>query len=137
MAVDVEDALHDWGNTRTALVGAGKPLAKGFLRNRPRSPGRSCYATFVVDDTPDGLDAEGITSAIGVTITVWSATDRESSRLAAVALVDELRAISHTSPVVGSTRLLMAAPVGWPEFVSDDASEYRHTVEATIYAAPA
>ena len=137
MAVDGESALHEWGNSLTSLVGSGRPLAKGFMRSRPRSPGRSCYATVAVDDTPDGLDAEGMTSAFGMTITVWSATDRESSRQAAVALVDELRALSRNTPTVGSTRLLMAAPVGWPEFVEDDSGEFRHTVETTIYAASA
>ena len=137
MTLDIEGALHAWGNSRTDLVGTGKPLAKGLMRHRPRSPGRACYATVSVEDDVDGLDAEGVTSGAIVEFTVWSATDRESSRAAGSALATALLSLSRTRPVAAGVQLLMAAPVGWPEFVEDDSGEFRHTVRATIYAASA
>lgn len=137
MAVDVEGALRSWANANPTLSGAGKPLAKGVLLDRPRSPGRGCYALVAIDTDVDGLDAEGITSGASVIFTVYSVTDREASRLAAVALVAQLLTLSTTRPVVGATQLIMAAPVSWPEFLDDDADEHRHQVRATVYAGPA
>ena len=139
MTVNLNGALYDWVNTSAVLAGPGKPLAKGAMRHPPRSPGRGCYVTIAIESDVEGLDAEGVTVGADVTFTTYSVTDAESSRLAGIALAGELMRLSRTKPVVASAsaQLLMAAPVGWPEAVDDDSGEYRHTVRATVYAAPA
>lgn len=135
--VDIDPALRGWINAPLeGLAGREEPLAKGVLPDRPRSPGRAVYATLTVEDHVEGLDAEGVTVGAEVEFTTHAVTTHEASRLAALALMRHLMALSATRPVVDGVRLLMAAPVTWPERADSDSGEYSHTVRATVYAGP-
>lgn len=130
---DIESALRTWGNARTDLVGKGKPLALGFFEQRLRSPGRGVYATLEASDGGDGPTAEGGISWARITAHVWSATDREAARRAAVSYMNHLSGLSAAPSVQGGVRLLMASEIAGPEWDPGE-DEPGYTVTAVVHA---
>lgn len=136
--LDIEAAVRTWGNSRTStLVGKGKPLALGFYPKRPRSPGRGCFANLRVVDGGNDLTAEGVTGSAQLEVSVYSATDKESSAAAAIATANEFTTITAARPVVGAVQLVMAADITWPELSEDSDDEPHHTFNVTIHATSA
>lgn len=131
--VDVEAAVRTWGNTLTHLVGKGKPLSLGFYTERPRSPGRGCFARLIAEDGGNGLSAEGTTGWARIVTSVYSATDRDAAKTAAHAWANTLPTIAALRPLAGTVQLIMAADVGWPEW-DEDGDEPRYIVRADIHA---
>lgn len=134
--LDFENIVRVWGNTLTAdLVGRTKPLALGFYQHRTRSPGRGCYAVVEVDEGHDDLTAEGLTGWATIATRIYSPTDRESARKAALAWANTLPLINSTRPQAAGAQLFMVANIGWPEWLPDE-DEPCYLVRADIHAAP-
>ena len=131
--LDVESALREWGNTRTSLVGDGNPLRLGFHDARPRSPGRGVFATVEATDGGDGPTAEGGICWARVTTHVWSVTDRQAARRAALAWMNTLASLSAAPSVNAGVRLLMASEVDGPQWNPAE-DEPRYTVTAVVHA---
>jgi hypothetical protein len=100
--IAAEQALRDWANSKTGLVGPGNPLAGGALLRLQRSPADGAYARIIrhggSSDTVAEQDANLCTASI--TWQVYSATEDVAER-AAAALATEIEQLTGSPEPCG------------------------------------
>lgn len=114
-------AVKEWINTRPALVGAGRPLAKGAHFKRLRGAAVATYALLeelltsgVSDDSPENPDQVVVISA-----QVYGGT-REAATAAAVALCQEIETgLGGIPATVGGAVLRVADDIQGPAWAPD------------------
>lgn len=133
MALDAEGILKDWINTRSDLVGPGKPLTRGAFLKRIRSQG--VYAHLITVGTPNDLTAETSVGRARISATFYAATKKASSD-AAVAYASILESLNGSPERAGDYRILIVDNISGPLPIDDQLTtreEFRYLVDADFW----
>ncbi len=105
--VDAVGALKDWVNTLTAaLVGEGRPLAKGAHLHELRGAATACYALLSVVGSGTAAGAENPDHRARISASVHGPTE-EAATLAAVGYAEALLALDgRPTAMTGATCLV-------------------------------
>lgn len=133
MALDVEGIVKDWINSRSDLVGPGKPLVRGAFLKRIRSQG--VYAHLIKVGTPTGLTAETPIGCGRVSATVYASTKKAASD-AAVAYTSILETLNGAPEKAGDYKILVVDNITGPIPIDDQLTtreEFRYLVDADFW----
>lgn len=136
--VDAEAALHEWGNSRTDLVGPGRPVPLGFRFQQPESRrGATLRGVFALVEILGGdgnFVPEGGTMRARLSVRFIGDT-RESCSRAAVAYCRALESIRPAADVRvqdGEVRVAFADGIAGPSFTTfEDQTQY--LVDCDLY----
>lgn len=134
--LDIEGIVRDWINTRSDLVGPGRPLTAGAHLKRIRHHG--CYAYVISIGTPTRLVTEVPTGKARISVTVYGITKDVAVR-GAVAYGNILEQIQlgHRERMGDHVCLAVDNIVG-PTPIDDQLTtreEYRYLVDADFWVA--
>lgn len=146
--VDAEAVVRAWLNSRTQLVGAGKPLRHGVHLTRLRSPQAGAYALL---ERLGGYDDRGDSPIdyARVSFQVY-ASQKEAAARAATALANELRTGLDGTPQRVDLRTAEQVTQGFPPATRTiigcasitgpsnypDGEEPRYVVDALVLITP-
>lgn len=135
MALDGEGIVRNWINTRTDLVGQGRPVQHGAHLKRLRSPAAGAYAYILgIAQGPD-LTAETPVSRCRVSATFYAGT-KESASVAAVAYATVLETLNGRPEAMGDFKCLIVDSISGPNPINDQDTtreQYRYLVDADFY----
>jgi len=133
VALDVRGIVKNWINTRTDLVGHGKPVSRGAFLKLQRAQGTYLYVTVV--GTPPDLTAETPVARARVSVIAYGSTMLASSN-AAVAYATVLESLTGKPEKMGDYRCLVVDNLSLPLPLDDhltDREEFRHQVDADFW----
>jgi hypothetical protein len=120
--IAAEDAIRTWANMRTALVGAGRPLANGVHLSPPiRSPAQGAWALASrVGAGPGGVAEDGAVSVARIQFDVYS-LDEIAAEKAAAAIATEIETLTGAPQAAGQVLILVHDNLSGPVFVPQPA----------------
>lgn len=133
MAVDAEGIVRGWINSRSDLVGPGKPLERGAFLKRLRSQG--IYAHILTVGTPVDLTAERSVGRARISATIYASTKKAASD-AAVAYTSVLESINGAPEKAGDYKILIVDNITGPLPIDDQLTtreEFRYLVDADFW----
>lgn len=136
MAVDAEGAVRDWINSRTDLVGQGRPLQLGAHLGRLRSPGRGSYALLLRVGGTGALTAERPVDQARISATIYGTT-KETAAQAAVAYANAVQELDGRPTAMGPLVVCNTVDnLSGPLAIDDtdtNREQYRYVVDADFY----
>lgn len=133
MALDTEGIVKEWINTRSDLVGSGKPLTRGAFLKRIRSQG--VYAHILSVGTPTDLTAETPVGRGRISATFYAATKKAACD-AAVAYTSILESLNGAPERAGDYKILVVDNITGPIPIDDQLTtreEFRYLVDADFW----
>lgn len=142
MSIAAEAAIRAWVNSKTALVGAGRPLSNGAYLRQQRSPDSGAYLVLarvpggqdlVAEQDPGALD----TARIAASIYAGTEEAAENAAAAYATAVQDLTGNPEPCPGTG-VRVLVSDNVTAPAYVpqpADTGEPYCFTVTADFVLA--
>lgn len=133
MALDMEYIVKTWINTRSDLVGQGRPLVRGAHLKVIRSQGS--YAFIISVGTPNDLMAERPISRARISATIYAST-KQASASAAVAYASVLETLNGVPEKAGDYTILIVDNITGPVPIDDQLTtreEFRYLVDADFY----
>ena len=133
MALDIEGIVKSWINTRSDLVGDGKPIRRGAFLKRQRSEGS--YIHIIGIGTPTDITAEQPIARARISATCYAAT-KQASCNAAVAYATVLESLNGKVEKAGDYKILVVDNMSGPTPLDDQLTsreEFRYLVDADFY----
>lgn len=133
MALDTEGIVQRWINSRSDLVGPGKPLTRGAFLKRTRSQG--VYAQIMSVGTPPDLTAETPVARARISATFYAST-KQASCNAAVAYTTILESLKGAPEKAGDYKILIVDNLSGPLPIDDQLTtreEFRYLVDADFW----
>lgn len=133
MALDVEGVVRNWINTRTDLVGDGKPLQRGAFLNLQKASGP--YVFIIAVGTPPDLTAETPIGRARISATIYAGTKGAASK-AAIAYVNVLETLTGKPERMGDYLCRVVDNITGPLPLDDhltNREEFRYLVDADFW----
>jgi len=133
MAVDVEGIVKDWINSRSDLVGPGKPIVRGAFLKRIRSQG--VYVHILLVGTPLDLTAETPVGKGRVSATIYGSTKKAASD-GATAYASVLETLKGAPEPAGDYKILVVDNITGPLPIDDhltNREEFRYLIDADFW----
>lgn len=133
MALDIEGIVKSWINTRSDLVGDGKPVKRGAFLKRQRAEGS--YIHIIGIGTPTDITEERPIGRARISATCYAAT-KQASCNAAVAYATVLEGLTGAVEKAGNYKILVVDNISGPIPLDDQLTtreEFRYLVDADFY----
>lgn len=136
MAVDAEGIVKDWINSRSDLVGPGKPLTRGAHLKNLRSQG--VYAYLITVGTPGDLTAETPIGRARISATIYASTKKAAAdaAVAYATVLEGVNGVPEPAHDEGNHKILIVDNMSGPLPIDDQLTtreEFRYLVDADFW----